>query len=83
MCVCVLLPVGIHRKKKIMISAAAATEPTVTMAPLSQGDDDDAHSVTDTVKAVSVRNASKSYGVGKRRSSVLSSLDMSVQKGTM
>ena len=63
-------------------AAAAATEPTVTMAPLSQGDDD-AHSVTDTIKAVSVRNASKSYGVGKRRSSVLSSLDMSVQKGTM
>jgi hypothetical protein len=65
-----------------MISAAA--EPVVTMVPpsLSQGDDG-AYSVTDTVKAVSVRNASKSYGVGKRRSSVLSSLDMSVQKGSM
>jgi len=34
-------------------------------------------------EAVYVRNASKSYGVGKRRSTVLRSLDMNVKKGTM
>jgi len=32
---------------------------------------------------VCVRNASKSYGLGKRRSNVLNSLDMTVKKGTM
>ena len=39
--------------------------------------------ITDVNKAVIVQNASKSYGVGKRRSSILRSLDMTVQKGTM
>ena len=35
------------------------------------------------VEAVYVRNASKSYGVGKRRAQVLRNLDMNVKKGTM
>jgi hypothetical protein len=34
-------------------------------------------------KAVIVQKASKSYGVGKRRSQILHSLDMLVEKGTM
>lgn len=34
-------------------------------------------------EAIFVRNASKSYGVGKRRSTVLRGLDMNVKKGTM
>lgn len=33
--------------------------------------------------AVYVRNARKSYGVGKRRATVLRNLDMNVKKGTM
>ena len=33
--------------------------------------------------AVYVRNACKSFGVGKRRSTVLRNLDMNVKKGTM
>ena len=36
-----------------------------------------------TKMTVCVRNASKSYGLGKRRSNVLNSLDMTVKKGTM
>jgi len=39
--------------------------------------------ITGVKKAVIVQNASKSYGVGKRRSFILRSLDMTVQKGTM
>jgi len=35
------------------------------------------------VEAVYVRNASKSYGVGKRRAQVLRNLDMNVKKGTI
>jgi hypothetical protein len=34
-------------------------------------------------EAIFVRNACKSYGVGKRRSTVLRGLDMNVKKGTM
>ena len=34
-------------------------------------------------KAVCVRNASKGYGLGKRRSNVLRSLHMTIRKGTM
>ena len=33
--------------------------------------------------AVCVHNAHKSYGLGKNRSTILRSLDMTVQKGTM
>lgn len=33
--------------------------------------------------AVYVRNACKSFGVGKRRATVLRNLDMNVKKGTM
>lgn len=33
--------------------------------------------------AVYVRNACKSFGVGKRRSNVLRNLEMNVKKGTM
>ena len=35
------------------------------------------------MEAIYVRNAVKSYGVGKRRSTVLRGLDMTVKKGTM
>jgi len=35
------------------------------------------------VEAVYVRNASKGYGVGKRRAQVLRQLNMNVKKGTM
>lgn len=34
-------------------------------------------------EAIFVRGACKSYGVGKRRSTVLRGLDMNVKKGTM
>ena len=33
--------------------------------------------------AVYVRSAQKSYGIGKRRSNILKSLNMTVKKGTM
>ena len=36
-----------------------------------------------SVEAIYVRNAVKSYGVGKRRSIVLDNLDMNVKKGSM
>ena len=36
-----------------------------------------------TNSAVYVRNAQKCYGVGKRRSNILQSLNMTVKKGTM
>ena len=36
-----------------------------------------------TNSAVYVRNAQKSYGIGKRRSNILQSLKMTVKKGTM
>ena len=36
-----------------------------------------------TNSAVYVRNAQKSYGIGKRRSNILQSLNMTVKKGTM
>lgn len=41
------------------------------------------HSNDDAVDAVCVRNASKGYGIGKRRSNVLKSLNMTIKKGTM
>jgi hypothetical protein len=36
-----------------------------------------------TNSAVYVRNAQKSYGIGKRRSNILQLLNMTVKKGTM
>jgi len=36
-----------------------------------------------TNSAVYVLNAQKSYGIGKRRSNILQSLNMAVKKGTM
>ena len=36
-----------------------------------------------TNSAVYVRNAQKSYGIGKRRSNILQSLNMTMKKGTM
>ena len=36
-----------------------------------------------SVEAIYVRNANKSYGVGKRRAVVLDNLDMNVKKGSM
>ena len=36
-----------------------------------------------TNSAVYVRNAQKSYGIGKRRSNILQSLNMAVEKGSM
>ena len=36
-----------------------------------------------SVEAIYVRNANKSYGVGKRRTVILDNLDMNVKKGSM
>ncbi len=56
--------------------------------PLSVSDDSVVPSTQDLgggagETAVYVRNANKSYGVGKRRATVLRNLDMNVKKGTM
>ena len=44
---------------------------------------DNEANVSGCVEAIYVRNANKSYGVGKRRSIVLDNLDMTVKKGSM
>nr|QST15012.1 ABCH-like protein [Diaphanosoma celebensis] len=45
--------------------------------------DAEANGVVSSVEAVWVRNACKSYGVGKKRAQVLRNLDMNVKKGTI
>jgi len=44
---------------------------------------DNEANVSGCVEAIYVRNANKSYGVGKRRSIVLDNLDMTVKKGSI
>lgn len=61
--------------------ASGAQPQAPTQAPPPAGHDAEAN--VSGVEAIYVRNASKSYGVGKRRAQVLRSLDMNVKKGTM
>jgi hypothetical protein len=58
--------------RKMLTESSSAVDENIVYQPEPGGE-----------TAVYVRNACKSFGVGKRRATVLRNLDMNVKKGTM